>query len=79
MDFAIWSILESDVCRISYSSVSQLKVALTKSWFNLGEDIVKKSCASVEKRLKGIVAVRGGHFEFQMLLMNIIIYLERLH
>uniref|UniRef100_A0A3P8TI71 Paired domain-containing protein n=1 Tax=Amphiprion percula TaxID=161767 RepID=A0A3P8TI71_AMPPE len=32
MEFAIWSILERDVSRVSHSSVTALKTALMKSW-----------------------------------------------
>ena len=35
MDFAIWYILETEVSKVSYSSVSNLKQALTKAWSKL--------------------------------------------
>ena len=63
MDFAIWSILESDVSKISYSSVAALKKALVTSWSNLDEETVRHSCESVTSRLKAMIKAKGGHIE----------------
>lgn len=63
MDFAIWSIIESEVSKISYSNLESLKKAITKAWSELHEDVVRKSCQSVVPRLKAVVKAKGGHIE----------------
>lgn len=63
MDFAIWSILESDVSAKSYSSVAVLKDALLASWSRFDEEVVRRSCHSVSSRLDLMVKAKGGHFE----------------
>ena len=63
MDFCIWSILESDVSAKSYTSVPALKDALLASWSALDEEVVRRSCDSVTRRLELMVKAKGGHFE----------------
>ena len=63
MDFSIWSILESDVSKISYSSVTALKQALATAWSNVDQETVRRSCLSVTSRLKALVRAKGGHIE----------------
>lgn len=52
MDFAIWSILESDVSAKSNSSVAALKNALLASWSAFDKEVVGRSCHSVTSRLE---------------------------
>lgn len=63
MDFAIWSILESDVSSKSYPNVEALKDALQISWAALEGKVVRDSCLSVPHRLQLMIKARGGHFE----------------
>ena len=63
MDFAIWSILESDVCAGPHSSTAVLRQALENAWSNISEDTVRRSCQSVVKRLEAVVKAKGGHIE----------------
>ena len=63
MDFSIWSILESDVSKISHSSVTALKQALATAWSNVDQETVRRSCLSVTSRLKALVRAKGGHIE----------------
>ncbi|XP_029655639.1 uncharacterized protein LOC115229425 [Octopus sinensis] len=50
MDFAIWSIVKSNVSARSYSNVSDLKKALLSSWIKLDEEVVRRTCNSVTTR-----------------------------
>ncbi|KAG1709779.1 tRNA-cytidine(32) 2-sulfurtransferase [Nymphon striatum] len=54
MDFAIWSILKSDIFAKSYSSITALKEALLASWSTFDEEVVRISCHSVTSRLEAI-------------------------
>lgn len=63
MDFAVWSILEREVSKISYSSVAALKQALVAAWSSLPEETVQRSCQAVEPRLKAMIKAKGGHIE----------------
>ena len=63
MDFAIWSILEADVCASPHSSTAVLKQALKTAWSNMGEDTVRRSCLSVMRRMEAVVKAKGGHIE----------------
>ena len=51
MDFAIWSILETEVSKVTYSSVTNFKQALTKAWLNLDEETARRCCGSVTAQL----------------------------
>ncbi|KAG1671925.1 Protein SSUH2 [Nymphon striatum] len=60
MDFAIWSILKSDILAKSYSSVAALKETLLALWSTFGEDVVHISCHSVTSRLEIMVKKKRG-------------------
>lgn len=49
MYFAIWSILQNDVCVDAHSSTAVLKHALEKAGSHLSMDIVQRSCLPVVK------------------------------
>ena len=52
MDFAIWSILESDVSKISYSSIAcSSKESSCHSWSNLDEETLQHSVTSCLKAM----------------------------
>lgn len=63
MDFAIWSILESDVSSRSYPNLNSLNAAIHSAWAKLDEEVVRRSCASVTSRIKLMIKAKGGHFE----------------
>ena len=63
MDFAIWSILESDVSTRSYPNLDSLKAAIHSAWAKLDEEVVRRSCASVTTRIELMIKAKGGHFE----------------
>ena len=67
MDFATWSILESNVSVKSYSSVAATKIVLLSSWSALDEEVVRRPCYSVTSRLELMVEAKGGHFEICLL------------
>ena len=43
MDFAIWSILEIDVCPAPHNGTAALKQALENAWYSISEDTVSQS------------------------------------
>ena len=63
MDFAIWSILEADVCATPHSSTAVLKQALKTAWSNMGEDTVRRWCLSVMRRMEAVMEAKGGHVD----------------
>ena len=58
MDFAIWSVFESDVSTCSYSNLDSLKAAIHSAWTKLDEEV-----ASVTTRIELMIKAKGGHFE----------------
>ena len=64
MDFAIWSILETDVCATPHSSTANLKRTLQTAWSNLDESAVRRSCLSAVLRFEAVVKAKGGHIEW---------------
>ena len=63
MDFAIWSILESDVSTRSYPNLDSWKAAIHSAWVKLSEEVLRHSCASVTTRIELIIKAKGGDFE----------------
>ena len=63
MDFAIRSILETDVCATPHSSTANLKRTLQTAWSNLYESAVRRSCLSEVLRFEAVVKAKGGHIE----------------
>ena len=58
MDFAIWSILERDVCATPHSSTADLKLVLETAWANLSEDVMRRSRLSLKARLEAMVKAK---------------------
>ena len=66
MDFAIWSILETDVCATPHSSTANLKRTLQTAWSNLDESAVRRSCPRLEFWLfSGPFRVQKSIFSFR--------------
>ena len=63
MDFAIWSIVESDVLAKSNSSVAALNYALLASWSALDEEVVRRSCHSVTSNLEFMGEAKGCYLK----------------
>ena len=63
MDFTIWSALQKKVGSKSHPNVDSLKQSLEAAWADLDPEVVRVACANVRKRLKAVVAARGGHIE----------------
>ncbi|KAG1674330.1 PIN2/TERF1-interacting telomerase inhibitor 1 [Nymphon striatum] len=64
MDFAIWSILKSDILAKSYSSVAVLKEALLASWCTFDEEVVRILCHSVTSRLEVMAKAKGDEDKY---------------
>lgn len=62
MDFSIWSILEGKVGTKTYSNINTLKAAIEAAWSELDAEVIRTSCSSVQRRLKQVIAAKGGHF-----------------
>ncbi|KAG1667495.1 RWD domain-containing protein 4 [Nymphon striatum] len=65
MDFAIWSILESDVSRVSYQNVTALKKALVASWERLSEEVEEKEV---------LLSIYEGDENFKLIAENVYQY-----
>ena len=63
LDFAIWSILGTDVCATPHSNTANLKLVLQATWCNLDEGTVRRSCLSALGRFEAVVKARGVHIE----------------
>ena len=63
MDYSVWSILESEACSTRYSSEESLKRALKKAWSKISVEQLTAIVDNFPKRLKAIIAAKGGHIE----------------
>ncbi|QQP48951.1 Uncharacterized protein FKW44_009437 [Caligus rogercresseyi] len=63
LDFSVWSVLESHACKTSHAHLTSLQQAIVEAWDNLTEEYIKKSCASVRRRVEAVIANNGGHIE----------------
>ena len=62
MDFAIWSILESNSISSSHQSVT-LKAKLRDFWDKISPETIHASCNQVSERLKRVVKAKGGYIK----------------
>ncbi|QQP52037.1 Uncharacterized protein FKW44_004032, partial [Caligus rogercresseyi] len=62
LEFAVWGFLEGKTNKTSHTSVEALKATITKEW-DMSEDIIKTSCASVRPRIEAIIRNNGGYIE----------------
>ena len=53
MDFAILSVLESEVSKVFYISVNNLKQALTEAWSDLDEPLLRFSYGPTRENDEG--------------------------
>ncbi len=63
MDYAIWSILEKNVCVKNYRSVDALKRKLKSEWDKLDLETVRKSYDDWWRRIDCCIKAKSGHFE----------------
>ena len=63
MDFSIWSLLETRECSKVNHSVQDLKLSLERAWYDIPQDTMRASVENVRRRLKEVIARKGGHFE----------------
>jgi inhibitor of nuclear factor kappa-B kinase subunit alpha len=63
MDYSIWSILESNACSKSHTSIDDLKSSLVKAWNEISLDTIAKVVDNFPKRLQLCINSKGGHFE----------------
>ncbi|KAI6658659.1 hypothetical protein LOD99_11004 [Oopsacas minuta] len=59
MDFAIWSILETNACAKSHTSVECLKRFLTSEWNKIPQESIRAAVGAFCGRLRAVVKKRG--------------------
>src|SRR6185436_1687173 len=64
VDYAIWGVLQEKVyLRRNFTTVEQLKLAITVEWRNLEQRIIDRSINEWRRRLEKVVEKQGGHIE----------------
>ena len=63
MDFAVWSILESNACSSYHPSARSLKAKLKHCWDTIIPGTIHASCNQVTDRLRHVVEAKGGYFD----------------
>uniref|UniRef100_A0A914BZ23 Uncharacterized protein n=1 Tax=Acrobeloides nanus TaxID=290746 RepID=A0A914BZ23_9BILA len=63
LDYAIWSILETQVNAEAHNSVEPLKQAITEAFENLDQGMINRAIDDWPRRLYAVIASNGGHFE----------------
>ena len=63
LDFSVWSILASKVCRAPHDSLNNLKLELLREWALIPQELLRASCEAFKGRLKSVIKNKGGHIE----------------
>ena len=63
LEYAIWSIIESEVGAEAHENVESLKQAIVKAFNNLDQDVINKSIDDWMRRLDAVIDAQGGHCE----------------
>ena len=63
MDFAAWSILESNACSSNHQSVASLKAKLKHCWDKISPETIHVSCNQVIDRLRRVVEAKREYIE----------------
>lgn len=63
LDFGLWSILESNACRVRHRNIDELKQALSESWDKIPQSVIANSCNAFFKRLSLVIKNKGNHIE----------------
>ena len=63
LDFSVWSILESKVCRTPHDSLDNLKLELLREWALIPQKVLRASCEAFQGRLKSVIENKGAHIE----------------
>ena len=63
MDFAVWSILESNVSSSYHPSVTSLTAKLKHCWDKITPETINDTCNLVTDRLRHVEEAKGGYIE----------------
>ncbi|KAF2350936.1 hypothetical protein FHG87_018306 [Trinorchestia longiramus] len=63
LEFSIWSILETRVLAIPYTSLESLKPKLQRKWEVIPQEQIRAAVDAFINRLKGVVRNKGGDIE----------------
>jgi hypothetical protein len=61
LDFTVWTILKSRVCRTPHDSWDSLKSKLTREWDLIPQEMLRVSCEAFPRRLEAVNKNEGGH------------------
>lgn len=63
LDFAIWTRVETEACRVPHPNLDALRAAIRRAWDNMESSFVTKVCASFRRRLEAVVSSEGDYIE----------------
>ena len=63
LDYSVWSGVEGKACVKPHASRQELKASVEREWEKMSVDYVKKTCASMKKRLFEIILAGGKTIE----------------
>ena len=63
MDFSVWSMLETEVCRSPHTTVESLKVYLVNAWAKIPQKKLHAAVESFRGRNELVIAAEGWHIE----------------
>ena len=63
LDFSVFSILESRVCRTHHDSLEKLKIDLQREWGLIPQEMLRATCEAFESNLKSVIKNGGSHIE----------------
>ena len=66
MDYAIWSILETEVYKVKIRDLDHLEDRLGEAWAALPQEHVTSAVMSFRKRVRACIAAEGKRFEYKL-------------
>ena len=63
MDYSVWSILETNACSDSHTSINSLKRKLCQEWEKIPQETLRATIEALSGRLKRVIQSKGGYIE----------------
>ena len=63
MDFSVWSMLETEVCRSPHKIMESLKVYLVEVWVKIPQSKLSAAVESFRGQIERVITAEGWHIE----------------
>lgn len=63
LDYSVWATVEERACKKPHSSVTALERSIKRSWTQMTDSYIQKTCRSFRQRLQTVIKLEGARFE----------------